>query len=408
MLGIVAALLLAALSQVTGRISVNKGYGYDGEHYIRMIEVGFQAGTPGMRLRPTILLINDEVNYHFFNDALAAFHAMNFVYAFLLAMILADLCRRYGATRAATAVLILNLFLCISVAKMFAFYPALIDLGAYAAMAASIWSIVSNRRLLATVTTVLAVLSREFAVVNVFFGVVRDLRQGRPLYVIAATYAPSVASFFWIRRFARGYSAGAEVNEPVLSLGGLVVALAQNLQWWFDPVYAAFWLYFAATLFGGVSLLLLTTLTPLKTCIRQEPEWLAMIVPLVAVAALGYVDTWRYSAFLVPVIPPFWAWSLSAIRPGRQWLVLVAVSVATLATQRPWEHMDLVSYFRDWFPYALVVQDRAAALPALWSLWRYYAAIAVAATLVVGVLRAKATAGAARRDVSELQPVVHP
>jgi hypothetical protein len=397
-IGLAAAALLALLGQVTGRISVNKGYGYDGEHYVRMIEVGFKRGTPSMRLRPVVLLINDEINYHFFHDALATFRAMNLVYAFWLAVILAALCRRYGATHAAAAVLVLNLFLCISVAKMFAFYPALVDLGAYAFMTASVWAIVGGRRLLIVLTTVLAVLSREFAAVTVFFGIVRDLRQGRSLRVVAATYAPAVVAFFWIRRFARSYSVGPEVNEPVLSLGGLVTALVKNLEWWFDPAYAAFWVYFAATLFGGVSLLLLTTIGPLSRGLRREPEWLAMIVPLVAVTALGYIDMWRYGAFLLPTLPALWAWSVSTVRPGRQWLLFVAVSAATIATQRPWQHMDLATYFRDWFPYYLVVENRGAALEALWPVWRTYIAVAVVSLVVLGILRARASRA--------LQPVV--
>jgi hypothetical protein len=36
--------------------------------------------------------------------------------------------------------------------------------------------------------------------VTLLFGVVRDLRQRRSLLVIAATYAPAVAAFFWVRR----------------------------------------------------------------------------------------------------------------------------------------------------------------------------------------------------------------
>ncbi|HLG54994.1 MAG TPA: hypothetical protein VI485_06660 [Vicinamibacterales bacterium] len=401
-IGLAAALALALLGQVTGRISVNNGYGYDGEHYVRMIESGFKRGTPSMRLRPVVLLINDEVNYHFFHNALATFRAMNLVYAFWLAVILADLCLRYEATRAAAAVLVLNLSLCISVAKMFAFYPALVDLGAYAFMAASVLAIVSGRRLAIVATTIVAVLSREFAVVTVFFGIVRDLRQGRSLRVVAATYTPAVVAFFWIRRFARSYSVGPEVNEPVLSLGGLVTALMKNTEWWFDPAYAAFWLYFAATLFGGVSLLLLTTMTPLSRGLRREPEWLAMIVPIVAVTALGYIDTWRYGAFLLPVVPPLWAWSVSTVQPGRQRLLFIAVSAATIATQRPWQHMDLASYFRDWFPYYLVIENRGTALETLWPVWRAYIAVALVSLVVLGILRARAAAGAPR----VLQPVV--
>src|SRR5688572_30080876 len=138
--GLAAAVLLVLLGSLSGQISENGGLGFDGVYYALMIEQGFASGTPSMQLRPIVLLINDVVNDHVFHDVITTFRVMNVVYAFALAVVLADLCRRYGASRAATATLIVNVFLCISTAKMFAFYPVLIDLGAYAFMAATVWA----------------------------------------------------------------------------------------------------------------------------------------------------------------------------------------------------------------------------------------------------------------------------
>jgi hypothetical protein len=385
--GMGAAALMLLLGDFSGRIPVNRGFGYDGEHYARMIQKGFAEGTVSMQLRPVVLLINDEVNYQFFNDALATFQAMNVVYALALAIILADLCRRYGASPAATVTLIVNLFLCIAVAKMFAFYPVLIDLGAYAFMAASVWAIVVGRRLPIIVTTVLAVLSREFAVVNVLFGVVRDLRTGRSIFMVAATYAPAVAAFFWIRQFARRFVKAEDLSEPVLSIGALVSTLLQNTQWWSDPMYVMFWLYFAVTLFGGISLFLLTTHRPWWTCLRKEPEWLAFAVPIVAVTVVGYTDMWRYSAFLVPALPAFWAWGVSRVKPRRDLLLFAAVTLVTIATQRPWQYIDLEAYFRDWFPYYVVLEDRASAGTELWPVWTRYLATACVSFVGLGLVR---------------------
>jgi hypothetical protein len=389
--GVLAVVLLLLLGQITGRISVNRGYGFDGEHYARMIERGFEEGTPGMRLRPVVLLINDEVNYHVFHNPLTTFRAMNVVYAFALAVILADLCQRYGASPVATAIFVLNLFLCISIAKMFAFYPTLIDLGAYAFMAASVWAILAGHRLLIVVTSILAVLSREFAAVNVLFGIIRDLRTGRSLPTVAATYAPAVVAFFAIRRFAAGYVQGTESGEPVFSVGGLVAALLQNTAWWSDPAYAVLWLYFAATLFGGISLFLLTASRPILLRLRNEPEWLAIVMPILAVTVLGYTDMWRYGAFVVPVLPVFWAWGVAGVKPGRaQLLLFMAVFAATVATQRPWQHMDMDAYFRDWFPYYVVLENRAAAPAALWPVWRNYLAVAVVSLVALVLVRQRA------------------
>jgi hypothetical protein len=96
-LGLIAALILDVLADVSGPLRIGKGYGWDGEYYVRMIEVGFKEGTPAMRLRPVVLLINAEVNRHLHNPR-ATFHAMNLVYAFTLAIALAALCQRSCST----------------------------------------------------------------------------------------------------------------------------------------------------------------------------------------------------------------------------------------------------------------------------------------------------------------------
>jgi len=385
--GVSAAVLLVFLTDVSGQISVNRGFGYDGQDYVRMFESGFSALPPSTVLRPVVLLINDQANDHYFHDPLATFRAMNILYAFALAVILAGLCRHYSASPAATVALILNLFLCISIAKMFAFYPVLVDLGAYAFMAASVWAIVVGRRWPIIVTTVVAVLSREFAAVNLLFGIARDIRTGRSLPIIAATYAPAVIAFFWIRRFAAGLFQGDAIKEPVLSIGPLVSALLSNVEWWSDPAYAVLWSYFAATLFGGLSLFLLTTLRPWLTCLREEPEWLAFIVPLVAVTVVGYTDMWRYSAFVVPALPAFWAWGVARLKKRRELLFFAAVTAVTVATQRPWQHMDLNSYFRDWFPAYVVLGHPAASGAELWPIWGYYLTVAIASVVALAFVR---------------------
>jgi hypothetical protein len=400
-LGLIAALILDVLADVSGPLRIGKGYGWDGEYYVRMIEVGFKEGTPAMRLRPVVLLINAEVNRHLHNPR-ATFHAMNLVYAFTLAIALAALCQRYGCSAIATATLVLNLFLCISVAKMFAFYPTLVDLGAYAFLTIGICAIVWDRRVLIVLTSIVAVLSREFGAVAVLFGVVRDWRRGRSLLSIALTYAPAVIVFFWIRRFTAASSSTADVTDPTLSLTGVIAALLRNTEWWLDPIYVFLSLYFIVTLFGGVSIFVLTTPRRLVAGLREEPEWLAIVVPLLVMSALGRVDMWRYAAFMIPAIPAFWAWAVSSIDPRRRWLLFLAVSIATVATQRPWQHMNDDLYFRDWFPYFLARDHHYAGM---WAAWRVY--IAVAGASVAGLAAVRVWAGNTRQPgMSSLPPIV--
>ena len=153
--GLVSMVLLLVLSAASGQIEVNQGYGYDGADYVEMVNNGVDAGTPSTRLRPLVILIVAGVD-RLIEDPIASFRAVNLVFAGLLGLLLADLCRRYGASRAATATLVLNLGLSIATAKMFAFYPTLIDLGAYVFMTAGVLAIVTGRRPLIVATCVLA------------------------------------------------------------------------------------------------------------------------------------------------------------------------------------------------------------------------------------------------------------
>ena len=312
--GLVSMVLLLVLSAASGQIEVNQGYGYDGADYVEMVNNGVDAGTPSTRLRPLVILIVAGVD-RLIEDPIASFRAVNVVFAGLLGLLLADLCRRYGASRAATATLVLNLGLSIATAKMFAFYPTLIDLGAYVFMTAGVSAIVTGRRPLIVATCVLAVLSREFAGVLVLFGLARDLRLRRSLLAAAATYAPVVAAIAWGRWFAASHIEEGE-TASALGMASLLSSLRDNLAWWLDPQYAAFWVYFALTLFGGVSLALLLAPRAWWRCLRREPEWLTIVLPIAAVTAVGYIDMWRYSAFVLPAVPVLWVWGVSDMPPA--------------------------------------------------------------------------------------------
>ena len=186
----------------------------------------------------------------------------------------------------------------------------------------------------------------------------------------------------------------------VLSFRTLVKGLFGNVSWWADPLYVVFWLYFAATVFGGLSLWLLTTRSPWRVCLRTEPEWFALIVPVVAVSVLGSLDIWRYLAYALPALPAFWAWSVSGMARSQMNPALAGVSAATLVTQRPWQRMDLESYFRDWFPYYLVVEDPSTAGQELFPVWSYrlvIVVVSIAALVALGRVGASVHSPA-RRD----------
>jgi hypothetical protein len=49
--------------------------------------------------------------------------------------------------------------------------------------------------------------------------------------------------------------------------------------------------------------------------------------------------------------------------------------------------MDLNSYFRDWFPYYVVIQHPAASGAQLWPVWGTYLAVAIASLVALVLVR---------------------
>ena len=286
LLAVAAMAVFLGVGAFSGAITVNHGYGYDGFAYVGMVNEGMGGGNPSTRLRPVVVLLVAAANRLVFHDPLASFRALNVVFTGVLALALASLCRRYGASRAATTTLIVNLALAISTAKMFGFYPTLVDLGAYVFMTLGAMAIVAGHRVPIVVACVLAVLSREFAGTLIVFGVIRDLRLRRSVLAVAATYLPVAAAVVWGRWLALSYSVAGE-EMRALTTTTLAASLLANLTWWRDPRYVAFWLYFAVTLFGGVSMAILASGRAWSSCLRREPEWLAILLPIAAITTMG-------------------------------------------------------------------------------------------------------------------------
>lgn len=365
-LALAAVLLLFALQRLTGSIEVNEGRGWDGTDYAAMLRESLGDGTANTALRPLVVLLNRPA-YWLLDSAVSAFRVMNFLYAALLSLAACRLFARYNPNAGARALLVVNLFLCIAPAKYTAFYPVLVDMGALAVVTIAIAAIVSGHRLTAAIALVGAVTAREFGLAAVVFLLVRDLRQRTPLRVALATAAPAVAALVVLRVLVTRAFAG---DHAPLTLGRLVT----NLQMWHDPLFASLFVYFALTVFGGVSLFVAGAAPAVLRLWRREWEWVPYVALIGAASAAGDADIWRYLVYLLPAaVAAAGAASreLSAWK-ARSLLAAALALAATLTTQRPWERIDLVAYFRDWFPYYL--HTRAAPIdhpPSLWPLWEW-------------------------------------
>jgi len=122
--------IFAYLALAHDIIAVRGGLGFDGADYAAMLTT-LGAGSAATRLRPLVILLNRPV-YLVTSSAVFSFGLMNHVYAFVLWYQLCQLYKRIDPRPLGRLLLVVTLSLCIATSKMFAYYPVLIDLGAYA------------------------------------------------------------------------------------------------------------------------------------------------------------------------------------------------------------------------------------------------------------------------------------
>jgi hypothetical protein len=363
-LGLVALAIFFVMALRTGRIDVNDGLGYDGLDYASMVREGLGAGTEFTRLRPLVIVLA-WIPYYFTQDVVRSFWILNSIFVFLQAYVIARLADLYGIDKVAKIYLVVSLALCIATAKMFAYYPVLIDLGGCVAIMAAVYAILALPRPVAAVAVCLAVLARELTIGAALFGLHRDIRRGAGVSRAAITYLPALAIAAIVRRASTGGQPGA----------GLFTRLAGNIErFWTDPLFISLLLYFVLTTFGGISLMLFARSRPAIRLLREEPEWVSFALPVVVIASSWSVDMWRFLVYLLPLVIVLFA------RSSREWTLreqgwLYAIgAVATWYTQQPLQHLDLRAYFRDWFPYFHYVRDiYVRDIPAdpsdLWPVW---------------------------------------
>jgi hypothetical protein len=389
-----AMILLAALSTVTGRIQANNGQGYDGEDYADMTVRAWHEGTANTALRPLIILANRPALW-LTGDVVKAFRVMNYVYVALLALGLSLLMDRYDAPPHVQAFVVIHVFSCWAFAKMFAYYPVLVDVGALAIITIAAWTVVRGGLAWAAAACVLAVLSREFGIAVVAFGVHHGLRTGRSWWRVALAYAPAAAVYFWWRsevaaRFAR--------YDQLVTIPKLI----DNLALWRDPTFAAFFLYFLLTVVGGVSMFVLARAGSTAAWLRREPEWATFAAAVLIPSVAGNADMWRYLAFLLPAFVVLFVVCAREFEHPRVQLILAALLLATgVITQRPMQLIDVPAYFRDWFPYYQLrgIAPSEAALP-VWPVWGWRMLTAAA---LFWLMTVPAAAPAARSVVVEEQ-----
>jgi hypothetical protein len=371
--------LFAGLNTRSGRVEANAGLGWDGRQYAHMVTDRVLDGTVATQTRPMLPLLT-RIPYYAGLDVISAFQVMNFLYAAALYFFLCLTLDLYDVAPVYKAYFVVTVALCIATAKMFAFYPTLIDLGALAALSAATYVVLTRDGWAAGAAALLAVFARELGIALAFLGIHRELRQGRGVARALLTYAPALIAILLIRQWANATNLG-DRERALLTTRDFIA----NLALWRDPGFVVFFFYFLLTLIGGVTLLLALRAGWCARRLVAAPELATFAAVILAAAAVGNADIWRYLAFLLPVITILHAGYVRDHRPGV--VVLAAAFLFTLATQQPFTQMDMTHYFRDWFPVYVARTDDAT--PAFWSMWRLRLVITAAAAVTLGIVQWK-------------------
>jgi hypothetical protein len=369
-LAAVSLLVMAAHALFMGRLDIADGLGWDGEAYSRML-TDLALGTANMQLRVIVPLLNRPA-YWLLGEPLPAFILMNYVYLGVLTFVLALIAERYGIGLWAKVYLLVTLSLTVAVSQMFAYYPVLADLGAYAVFAVTIYVMLRGWRLAAALLAIVCIFTRELSLAMIAFGVVRDLRLRVGWWKPIATYAPAaVLAVLW------RMSIVGKPGDELLSAS----ALAGNLRFWLDPTFVGLFIYFFATMFGGVSLIVLANPSRSLQLLRQEPEWLALIGVVLAMSAVGNADIWRYLAYSLPAFVVLFAWCSRGWTARQQALTFGLGAVVTWVTQMPFDAMDSDQYFIEWFPYYRMMQPEL-----VWPIWSWRLLLAAVALWLMSAL----------------------
>jgi hypothetical protein len=335
-----AVLVFQLVSFSSGKLDAVQGLGWDGFIYGRMVTGELANGSPNARMRPLVVLIA-RVPHYFGAGVRESFELLNYAFAFGLYLTAALLLQHYGLPLAARATIVLNLALTISTSKMFAFYPTQVDLGALAFTTVAFYLAATDRRRVAGAACVLACASREFGIATVLYGIHRTIRQGGS-WKAAAVYLPGLATFFLIRWWSSSLVGAGDPLSPADAI--------QNLAFWTSPAFTGAFAYFAATVFGGVSVVLVARARWCIDRLRDEPELATFLAVIVGLSVAGHIDIWRYLAFALPAALVLIARFCREQQDERRRAVVALITLCTVLTQRPFEQMDAVLYFRDWFP----------------------------------------------------------
>ena len=343
--------LFAGVNARSGRMEANDGLGWDGRQYSHMVTGQLRDGTVATQTRPLLPLLTRMARAVGL-DVIPAFQLMNVVYAGVLYLCLCLIFDYYGVAHAYKAYFVATVALCIATSKMFAFYPVQVDLGALAVLTAASYVILTRGGWAGGAAALLAVSARELSVALAFAGFYRELRHRGGVVRALLMYGPAVGAVVLLRAWATATNAGD--RRPLVSASDFLA----NLGLWREPAFTLFFVYFALTLLGGVTVMLALKPVWLARTLAKAPELATFSLLILAASVVGNADIWRYLVFLLPLLAMLFAQYAVEFRPRP--LLLASALVVTFVTQRPFATMDMTAYFNDWFPAYVYGTDDAS------------------------------------------------
>lgn len=359
---LVAVVIHVALGAWSGTTSVNDGLGAEGPIYAAMVtDHDAQRGTAVQRLSPAFPLAAAGP-YAVTGNVASSFTIVNTVAFILLLLatclildahevpVLVKLC-------AALTVTVLGIP---TVAT--AFNPGQPDLLALALVLLAVASCEAGLNWLVAITHVAATLATPLGVIAPLYGIWRRWRLQQRTPLALAAFLPALMTAFLVQVWARGGPRG------VLELTHYSRVSADVSLWSeFEFIMAA--LYFVLTSLGGLTVLLWSRPRWIVEAIREKPELLALILPVVLLIITGGLDLPRMVPFLIP------SWLILAGLWCRQQkapllVPIVLATVLTLLTQHPWSMVTNDSYLIDWFPYSVQAGRVSVAMADLDAVWR--------------------------------------
>jgi hypothetical protein len=122
-----------------------------------------------------------------------------------------------------------------------------------------------------------------------------------------------------------------------------------------------------------------------RTFVVRKPELAIYSGLILAAAAVGNADIWRYLVFLLPALTVLFAFYVREHQPGPG--LLGVGFMLTVMTQTPFVPMDMIRYFQEWFPAYVHTTDDAT--EAFWSGWRLRAVLTLGGLMLLALVQWK-------------------